>query len=292
MPIMDAMRTTAARFVTVAAFTVAAGAALAATGPGGGLFSVRCLPSHSTADDPIVYPGMPGASHFHQFFANRSITANSTYLSMIQATTSCALSADTAAYWTPMLVAPTGTLVPATTMLVYYRTPRRAPAEPFPPDLRMVTGGDTLHPITLEDGRRDVSWSCSDTGPFFPQPLDCGDQALKAQIHFPSCWDGVRLDSPDHRAHMAFPTGGVCPVSHPVRLPKLSLSIAYRVRNATGYGLSSDHADMPSGTTLHADFWQTWRDNVQQFLVEQCSNAGTSCDRMTDDQVRAMGFLP
>jgi hypothetical protein len=292
MAIMNAMRTTAARLVTVAAVTFSAGAAAAATGPGGGLFSVRCLPSHTSADDPIVYPGMPGAAHLHQFFANRSTSAFSTYLSMIQAATSCELAADTAAYWIPMLLTPSGTPVPATTTLVYYRTPRRAPAEPFPPDLRMVTGGDTLLPTVLEDGRPDVSWSCSDNGPFFPQPSDCGDRALKAQIHFPSCWDGVRLDSPDHRAHMAFPTGGVCGDSHPVRLPKLSLSIAYRVRDATGYGLSSDHADMPSGTTLHADFWQTWRDEVQRFLVEQCVNMGRSCDRMTDNRVRAMGVLP
>jgi hypothetical protein len=287
------MRTTVAQLVTVAVFTFAAAVAPAASGPGGGLFSVRCLPSHTAADDPIVYPGMPGASHLHEFFANRSTTANSTYLSMIAAGTSCMLSADTAAYWTPKLVSPAGTPVPATAVLVYYRTPPGAPAEPFPPDLRMLTGGDTLHPATVEDGRPGVSWSCSDAGPFFPQPLNCGAAALKAQVHFPSCWDGVRVDSADHRAHMAFPTGGLCPVSHPVRLPKLSLSIAYRVNNATDYGLSSDHADTPPGTTLHADFWQTWRDDVQRFLVEECLNTGSmTCMQMTDDKVLGMGFLP
>src|SRR5262249_55676714 len=87
----------------------------------GGLFSVSCKPSHTVADDPIVYPGQPGASHLHEFFANRSTSAASTYVSMLSAATTCALSGDTAAYWTPALFSPNGSRVPATSVLIYYR---------------------------------------------------------------------------------------------------------------------------------------------------------------------------
>ena len=33
----------------------------------------------------------------------------------------------------------------------------------------------------------------------------CPD-GLRAQVFFPSCWDGVNLDSADHKSHMAYPT--------------------------------------------------------------------------------------
>ena len=41
-------------------------------------FVTRCTFSHRLADDPIVRPGQPGASHSHDFFGNRTTNANST----------------------------------------------------------------------------------------------------------------------------------------------------------------------------------------------------------------------
>lgn len=46
---------------------------------------------------------------------------------------------------------------------------------------------------------------------------------MRAQIVFPSCWDGVNLDSEDHKSHMSYPVGGApdsgdCPSSHPVKV--------------------------------------------------------------------------
>ena len=31
---------------------------------------LRCGYSHPLTDDPIVFPGQPGASHFHDFFGD------------------------------------------------------------------------------------------------------------------------------------------------------------------------------------------------------------------------------
>ena len=36
------------------------------------VFVTRCNFSHRNMDDPIVFPGQPGAAHSHDFFANRS----------------------------------------------------------------------------------------------------------------------------------------------------------------------------------------------------------------------------
>lgn len=47
------------------------------------------------------------------------------------------------------------------------------------------------------------------------------------------CWDGVNLDSPDHKSHVAFPANGsfemgsACPESHPVKIPQLFYEIMW-----------------------------------------------------------------
>lgn len=47
------------------------------------------------------------------------------------------------------------------------------------------------------------------------------------------CWDGVNLDSPDHKSHVTYPENGSfergspCPKSHPVRLPQLFYEIMW-----------------------------------------------------------------
>lgn len=48
-----------------------------------------------------------------------------------------------------------------------------------------------------------------------------------------SCWDGVNVDSADHKSHVAYPSSGVfettgtCPDTHPVRLPQLMYEVMW-----------------------------------------------------------------
>lgn len=48
---------------------------------------------------------------------------------------------------------------------------------------------------------------------------------IRGQVFFPSCWDGINLDSTNHRDHVAYPiqnyNSGDCPSSHPVKLVSL-----------------------------------------------------------------------
>ena len=47
---------------------------------------------------------------------------------------------------------------------------------------------------------------------------------LRLELMFPSCWNGVDLDSENHRSHVAFPDQvmtGSCPEGFPVKLPSL-----------------------------------------------------------------------
>jgi hypothetical protein len=57
-------------------------------------------------------------------------------------------------------------------------------------------------------------------------------------VTFPTCWDGVNLDSPDHRSHMAYSTGadwtdvgpsGNCSASHPVVVPQVMFEVMWDV---------------------------------------------------------------
>ena len=41
-----------------------------------GAFRFVCTAGQVLKDDPIVYPGQPGASHIHQFYGNTSANAN------------------------------------------------------------------------------------------------------------------------------------------------------------------------------------------------------------------------
>ena len=53
----------------------------------GSNFYSNCRFSHSSEDDPIVYPGQPGRSHSHTFFGNKSTNAFSTVARLGRATT-------------------------------------------------------------------------------------------------------------------------------------------------------------------------------------------------------------
>jgi hypothetical protein len=52
---------------------------------------------------------------------------------------------------------------------------------------------------------------------------------LRAQITFPSCWDGHTLYAPDqsHTAYLSGVSGGRCPSTHPVLLPMLFYGTEY-----------------------------------------------------------------
>ena len=66
----------------------------------------------------------------------------------------------------------------------------------------------------------DYSGTSTTTNQF--PTTQCPD-GLRAQIVFPSCWDGVNLDSSDHQSHVSYPNGtapdnGDCPSTHPVKV--------------------------------------------------------------------------
>src|SRR3954469_21703023 len=60
---------------------------------------------------------------------------------------------------------------------------------------------------------------------------------IMAIHHFPACWDGKNLDSPDHQSHMysttrgGFLEAGPCPASHPVRVPQVAYETMWKTQD-------------------------------------------------------------
>jgi hypothetical protein len=70
-----------------------------------GAFRMFCTGGQISRDDPLFYPGQPGASHLHQFFGNTGTNASSNYASLrTSGGTTCGQSStpfNRSAYWRP-----------------------------------------------------------------------------------------------------------------------------------------------------------------------------------------------
>lgn len=238
-----------------------------------GQFTSPCRYSHRLPDDPIVFPGVSGASHSHDFFANTSTSASSTYDSLRAATTVCRREADTAAYWVPTLFQ-NGRAISPLRANVYYLTggkPGRT-IRAFPAGLMVIAGDGRA---TAPQPRRVVSWSCGaepDVPPSSEVPTCPEGSMLRLHIRFPDCWDGSTRDSADHKSHLAYSMRGECPSSHGVPMPLLQLNVIYPTEGGSGVTLSSG-----SRYTAHADFFNAWDQEELERLVRRCLNAGRRC---------------
>ena len=246
-----------------------------------------CNYSHSLMDDPIVYPGQPGVSHLHDFYGNTTTDAYSTIPSLLAGTTSCVNPGETAAYWVPALMY-SDVLKTSPSATIYYRstTVPVSAIKPIPPGLVMIAGdshatGD--QPLSI------IGWTCGN-GLSYPEAPICGPTTdLQLHIIFPSCWDGVHLDTADHKSHMAYPDlkAQTCPADHPVSVPRIMIILHYvGVHDGTKVMLMSGPT-----YTAHADFMNAWDPATMANLTTTCVNAGINCKvadnvgpRMTFDQ--------
>jgi uncharacterized protein DUF1996 len=248
-----------------------------ATARADGIFVADCAFSHRAADDPIVFHGMPGRSHSHDFFGNRSTDASSTLGSLVRRAGNCVPAEDRSGYWTPTLYRRGRALKPVQVQVYYQDFFRYGRVLPFPPGLRMVAG----RPTARAPQRGVVRWTCQDDhGRGEPKVPSCGSRFVTLRIAFPDCWDGRRLDSPDHRSHMAYNSAGGrelgpqrCPRSHPIVVPQLQLNVVYPIHDGKGVTLASG-----SVLTAHADFFNGWKPSVLHHRVNDVLNGGKACD--------------
>ena len=251
-----------------------------------GDFRLTCDFSHMSYDDPIVAPGGVGG-HLHTFFGNTGTNGNSTAASIAgSGNSTCAGGTlNRTAYWVPAVIDTTdGTPQQPIAMMAYYKQGYNyipsAAIHPFPAGLRIVAGSsassgpqdNTAFNCYRSDGSITTTKSI---------PTDCPTGAtLGIGVAFPQCWDGVNLDSPDHKSHMAYPGNG-CPATHPVAVTGITLNVTYKVgANGTSkWRLSSDNYDksLPGGYSTHADWFDGWNTDTMNTWVTRCINATMDC---------------
>jgi hypothetical protein len=296
------------RIVTGITLMLAAGVAHA------NIFNSVCNYSHTLPDDAIVYPGKPGEAMVHDFFANSSTNANSTYESLsTNKDTNCDSLADRSAYWAPQLKRKSGIIMP-TFEKTYYRDDQHVvQVHAIPPGLQMLAGD---HMGTAPNPH--INFLCLGTGNFTttmptscpPNSASTGDPSeLHISVHFPDCWDGKTLKpilgssrqermnnlmkGANGKLNVAYRnSNGTCPADYPVKIPELQMNLAYPLGDDPDLSTAQLSLDpvfqngqwVPqwgSMYTAHGDFINAWHPESMQFIVDTCMNkdvvAGATC---------------
>jgi hypothetical protein len=275
-----------------------------------GAFRFVCGPGQILADDPIVFPNQPGKSHLHQFYGNTSANAHSTYETLRAAGKSSCSGPDEAlnrsAYWMPAMLDGKGNVIRPNYVTVYYkRFPKDSPectnsvfskgCVSIPNGLRMIAGRDMLKLSAPPTG--NFHFSCTkSTGETagngaYRRMADAlavctPGWELTLTLDFPSCWDGIHIDSPDHRSHVGYARyvfgGQACPRATPYLMPSFKLAAAYSVEegdNVALWRLSSDAMapNDPVGSTLHGDYFEGWDPTTKQEWTDNCIDKLLSC---------------
>lgn len=298
--------------------------------PGVGVDNVRPtteLPANSTAgayrtictfvkqafDDSIVFPGQPGMSHSHTFWGNTLANSFSTYASLTgSGNSSCrGGTINRSSYWvSSVLDLKTNKIVLPFLISVYYKngvfkpngSTSPTPFEPtvdfkeFPPGLRIVAGDPTAfapHPKEFSARWKCIGGPRNENDKYGPELPQCDVGAAYVQeIFFPQCWDGVNVDSPNHKSHMSYPvqvlnvgdprgwSHNECPKTHPVVLPQIAYEISYlTIDPAQNVRLVSDTyaSTIPPGYSSHGDWFGGWKSQYNKAWLDGCVKASKDC---------------
>jgi len=152
------------------------------------------------------------------------------------------------------------------------------PTVPFPQGFRMIAGDARLQVPTPAGSVNQ--FYCAGPGGETGRSADgnwpvCAPTAdLVFQLVFPDCWDGVHLDSPDHKSHVRFVGDGGCGGDFPVAIPSVSFVIAYRTSgSAAGFELASKMA-----SSMHGDVYLAWNDTALGQRVKDCVIQRAKCN--------------
>ncbi|PIL30120.1 hypothetical protein GSI_07738 [Ganoderma sinense ZZ0214-1] len=254
-------------------------------------------PIITTRLDSIVNPDAIG-SHVH------SIVGASRFKNVYDADdltqskcTTIPVQPDKSNYWAPTLFhrdQQTGQLTPMKTGFnIYYLMrpgPKNEPIKAFPKGLRMVAGDSTRRTYNASSfADQAVSFVCLDYSGAHNNDPDWAERpnffdhtcpdGMRAQVFFPSCWDGVNLDSADHKSHLAYPiqnyNSGDCPSTHPVHLVSLFYEMFVSVDEYSYWGAGTwvfANGDT-TGYGHHGDFQNGWDIDLLQEAIDTCTQA-------------------
>ncbi|TAQ84939.1 hypothetical protein B7494_g6723 [Chlorociboria aeruginascens] len=292
--------------------------------------------------DPIVNPGQIPSPHLHQVIGGNSFNISmdpTNDPSSLSTCTTCTFTQDFSNYWTAVLYfqARNGTFkrVPQKGnvlfedanggITIYYISPYDGSSvTAFPKGFRMTTGNPIIRNSTLASQYRQLTFTClqdpsTRTGETMNMPTAPCPAGILANHRFPTCWDGVNLDSPDHQSHVAYPSSGTfesngpCPSTHPVKIPQVffetvwdttgfndeslwptdgSQPFVWSYGDFTGYGTHADYLFGWEGTSLQQAMNAGCQDNSCSTLTSQSISQANTCTQAPKVNEEIDGWLP
>jgi len=231
--------------------------------------------------------------------------------------TSCGVTEDMSAYWTPPLYFQhtngTVEMVPNVGGMLAYYLFYLDDLKPFPEGFQMIAGDPTVRNFTGPFPDEPLSsWPTAPTDQFFLQQRALGFNCLnyakdpEASLYrhqFPeksymdeNCLDGIRLemafpscgtgekDSDDHKSHVAYPSlvkEGNCPEGYDVHYPFLFYETIFATNQFAGVdGQFLISTGDPVGTSYHADFIMGWQSS--DFLGNAIDTCTSSSGQVAD----------
>ncbi|MEW1642200.1 MULTISPECIES: DUF1996 domain-containing protein [unclassified Streptomyces] len=275
-----------------------------------GSFTTRCgvnaNKNHNT-DNVIVAPGVNnGAHHLHDYVGNQKVNAFSTNDSLLAAPSSCQNQSDLSSYYWPVVRVQNGTqdfdqnadgggkegnvgkiLTPVSAQIKYVGSPA-SKVVAMPQFLRIITGDAKTTTNGLANA--NAHWSCTgfetkvqltEQYPICPR----GSNVVRT-FAFQSCWDGVNIDSANHRTHVAFadPASGVCGNGFKA-IPQLTMRLVYKITPPTlqangtvknAYAVDGFPEQLHKPSTDHDDFISVTKNNLAA-KIANCVNSGKNC---------------
>ncbi|KAG0642261.1 hypothetical protein HOY80DRAFT_917857 [Tuber brumale] len=254
--------------------------------------------------DPLTQFGLVG-EHVHTIHGGNRFSESSLEADLLQSScSSCQVKQDRSAYWTPVLYfqdeAGNFNAVNQTGGMLVYYLPRGENVKAFPDGFRMIAGDPKLRNFPYKEVEKSL-WTPEDMTEAalrqkaigfnclnyhlpaeaalgmktIPENLSCKD-GLRAEVFFPSCWNGKDLDSPGHRDHMRYPSlmdDGDCPKGFETRVVSLFFETIWDVDKFGGQkGRFIFSTGDPTGCGYHGDFMNAWDKEVLQKAIDVCTS--------------------
>ncbi|KAF8658416.1 hypothetical protein AX16_001967 [Volvariella volvacea WC 439] len=249
--------------------------------------------------DPIVQPGVV-STHVHSVLGGSNFGLNLSTQSLRDSEcTSVPIVEDNSNYWYPvrMLIWRNDSFSSVDGSAVIDETGKTTafPDDVSDPELRTFNSSSYA--------QQAVSFLClnfeSTSTRHNELPVASCPSGIRSQINFPSCWDGINVDSENHKSHVAFPSDGpdqgTCnSINYPFTIPRIFLEVYWGTQVFDSVRHEAMNPEQPfvfsngdpTGYSFHADFYNGWDKGVLQEAVGKCH-----CDPFGDPTCCVAGGL-